>query len=317
MPVPSQKLEESGRKARTAEEINEIVAQEFSNWEFASVEDAREFLAKAQTRLNDAPVDDFLGLSPNIMGQVLDVPLSLDNVLFKYRAQDNESFEEVSLVQEAVFLMETIAEAQKGELKATQKGFFPRKIVHEIHDRFYSENKRELFKPHSQSASTSMMFLGVLMTSCGFIKKRNNKFSLTKAGQKILEEKDWDQLFQRFLEEFGSRLVWSFADFYPPFPMIQKATTFNLFMLHKLAQDWLLVSKLGGAFLKAFPFLEEEVQLGYEKPRDEVISAFQSRFLRRFCFPMGLVERDSDSIFTEKIRYRSTRFFKNSFHFKL
>ncbi|MCP4137459.1 MAG: hypothetical protein GY754_41210, partial [bacterium] len=72
----------------------------------------------------------------------------------------------------------------------------------------------------------------------------------------------------------------------------------------------------------AFPPIEKEIEHKWTTPENIISNIFSLRFLRNFCKPMGLVEkqvigRDENNI-PEDYSYRATKLFKKSiFSWKL
>ena len=149
-----------------------------------------------------------------------------------------------------------------------------------------------------------------LLDMAGLIKKRNNKFSLTKKGEKILCQKDTKGLFNLVIDPFFNKWNWGYSDAYSELMLIQSSVIFNIYLLYKKAQEWVHSDELGKCYLEAFPALVNEAQ-GYFGPEKEIIDCFEARFLNRVCLPLGLLElkeTETDSIKADR-EYRISDFF--------
>ena len=154
-----------------------------------------------------------------------------------------------------------------------------------------------------------------LLDLAGLIKKRNKKFSLTKKGQTLLIEENCAQLFKTIIETWVNSFNFGFSDGYHNYSLIQHASVFNFYFLHKLANDWISGEELGTYFLNAFPNLAIHSEFKHSSAEKEIVRCFALRFLERFCLPLGFVEqKDNGKYFSERVEYyKVTSFFKDNF----
>lgn len=262
---------------------------------------------------NNLPKSPFLGLSPSQMHGILYAPFTLNNEIFSFKTSSEEGLKEIPLVKQALFLLEKIQE--KKELKTTQKGNFPRALVLDLYFEFFSK-KKYAHKPSKEDNLPEATRLKHVLDMAGLIKKRNSKFSLTKKAEKILEQNDLAQLFELMIDPLFNKWNWGYSDRLSELMLVQSSAIFNLYLLHKMAQNWIHSDELGKAYLEAFPALVNEAS-GFFEPDREVINCFEIRFLSRMCLPLGLVEAqevETESILSENL-YKVSKFFKDSLVF--
>ena len=179
-----------------------------------------------------------------------------------------------------------------------------------MYTEFFS-NSRFSFKPNKEDDLPQVTRLKHLLDMAGLIKKRSNKFlSLTKKGRKILNQKDTKSLFNLLIEPLFNKWNWGYSDAYSELMLIQSSVIFNIYLLHKKAQDWILYSDELGNFILSSALVNESQ--GYFCPEKEIIDCFETRFLNRVCLPLGLLEireSEADSIKPDR-EYRISDFFK-------
>jgi hypothetical protein len=308
-----------GEQSNSTTDFMEIVKQHFQENKYNSLEEMNSELGVISRKVNSLAKDDFLGLSSTQMHNLLYSPLSLDNEIFKIELASEEELDQVPILNQAVFFLRKIQEV--GELKATQKGNLPKLFVIDLYEHFYSKDKYAR-KPNKEDDLPQVTRLKHLLDISGLIKKRNNKFSLTKKASSILEENKRLELFELIFINFANKWNWAFMDGYPELYFIQQSVAFNFLLIHKKCNGWTLDKDLGQLFIKAFPAIIREVpDSSYSTPEKQVINCFAVRFLNRFCLPLGIVnlkeERIHNGKYFEYLEYYSpTCFFQKNFKFK-
>ena len=304
-----------GESLKTGSELMEMVQDHLAGQEFSSLEELEWELRRFSENQNSLPKASFLGLSPRQMHSALYHVFTLRNEIFDFECKDPERLLKVPLVEQALYFLGELQGV--GSLKATSKGNLPRAFVMGFHDAFFAKNLD--WVPNRESDLFQLEQLKNILILAGLIKKRANKFSLTKKGERLLGKRDLEGLFDELTLAFFNKLNWADWDLYSELALIQLGAVFNIHLLNKMAQDWVLDKELGQAYLRAFPNLIYEVRVSYLSPEEEVIKSFSNRFLDRVCIPMGWVqskERAGKSI-EEEVYYRVSPFFKNCFKFKL
>jgi len=162
----------------------EIVRQHFQENKYNSLEEMNAELGVISRKFNSTGKDDFFGLSSTQMHKVLYSPLNLDNEIFKIKLASEEELDQVPIFIQALYFLRKTQEV--GELKATQKGNLPKLFVIDLYEQFYSTDKYAR-KPNREEDLPQVTRLKCLLETSSLIKKRNNKFSLTKKALSLLE----------------------------------------------------------------------------------------------------------------------------------
>jgi hypothetical protein len=251
-----------------------------------------ELLAQFQAQKNAKALDDFLGLSPDQMHVIFYGSLEDIKPILSFNPEfDKALLADVPVVTKATLLIRLLGEA--GEAKETQNGFLPKKIVNALCE----PHPLPGYSVQSEEYKPSVLALRHALTACGWIKKRNRKFSLTKKGQQIFEngfaQNDYITLLQYWLR----RYAWSFEDRYPECPLIQQAAVFSLYILHQEARQLIPSTRVAQLFVRAFPMSLDIVRdeiFPERSPEDQLARILRLRLLERFAAYFGLVDYTVD-----------------------
>lgn len=316
---------ESEPDSSEAEEVDEKKFQVFDEMRSAMKGQAFESIEKAQAfadawlrKKNAEPKSEFLGLSPEQMRRLLYRAFEeTSDIVTLNRNLSSEKVLEIPIVKEAVYFLRRLGELQP--LKATVKGNLPRTFACEIHNRF-PEDPDFPWPIVSEQDDMKLLSLRHILEMCGWVRKRNQKFYLTKKG-KILSEKgfgpdDFHHLFQTYAQKFN----WASRDLYPELDIIQQAFLFSCYILHIKAKTCANVNELSTYFIQAFPAAinAEERHLSSEESLQLAQDSFYVRFIERFCEYFGLVTIEKKEKRSLQLDYliRTTPFFDEMFQWK-
>jgi hypothetical protein len=305
----------AGEELKTPTQLLELVKAEFANKDVGSIDEANQLLSVMMNNFNTLPKSPFLGLSPAQIHNILYSPFNLHNDVFIFECQDIHKIKEVPLFKHSLYLLNKMKE--EGEIKATQIGNIPRALVREMYHEFFS-NERYARMPNTEDDILAVSRVRHILDIAGLIKKRSNKFSLTKKGENLLQENKWPELFQEVVLTFMNQWNWACGDRYSDLALIQRSAVFNILLIHKECQDWTHDKELGQYYLEAFPALINEAS-DYFGPEKEIINCFSSRFLSRVCLPLGLLElreEKGEKVYDRKQYFRVTQFFVKYFKFR-
>ena len=285
---------------------------------FKSIEEAQGFADAWLKKANTAPKSEFLGLSSEQMHRIMYRPFDeTSDILTINKNLSDEKIQEIPIVKEAVYFIRRLGELQP--LRATAKGNLPRVFACEIHDRF-SEDSEFHYPIMSEEDDTKLSALRHILDTCGWIKKRNQKFYLTKKGQ-ILNGKGFGpDDFHHLLRIYTQKFNWASRDYYPELEIIQQAFLFSCYVLYRKAKTYVRADELSIYFIQAFPAVlkKEEKYLPSEDPYDFLHRSFYLRFIERFCEYFGLVTIEKKEKRSLQLDYliRTTPFFGEMFQWK-
>jgi hypothetical protein len=238
---------------------------------------------------NREPLDNFLGLSPEQMQRLLYRPQAdVTDIVTLNKNLPQEDLNDIAVVKEAVYFLKRLAELQP--LKATVKGNLPRAFAQEIHDKF-PDHPEFHHRIMSENEDWKLMSLHFILDTCGWIKKQNQKFSLTRSGQKLVGEGFGSDDFYHLLDTYMRKFNWDSRDRYPELSIIQQAALFSCYILHLKARAYIHTDDLSQYFTHAFPAAADTVpESPFATPEKTVQGAFSLRFIERFGEYFRLLE---------------------------
>ncbi len=262
---------------------------------------------------NLEPHDDFEGLSPLQMHHILYDTFGKDSILSLKQMEDEDYFQ-IPIFKNIHQLLSIVAE--KGELKLTNAGYLPVKTVRAIYDN--SLIKDEFLKYRSSLGNlkendSSVVFLTRLVAEVArLVKKRYNKLSLTKKGEKIF--KDNHKLLETIINAYGDKFNWGYFDGYDAIGLAQMGFGFSIYLLHKYGNEKRQADFYGEKYFKAYPMLLTDEAPAYHKSVVEYsLSCYSLRTFDRFLYYFGAVEIESEKGRLENISVIKTDMFEKLF----
>ncbi len=269
---------------------------------------------------NLAPREDFDGLSPDQM------------TWFLHRAFDPGS--------PVVFNMETTVPVEtpflkiftpliralgEGPLKETATGNLPRKLVKAVAQEYLegaSPTERRFMT--NVRGENDFMPLHVVRLNAGmggFIKKKYQRFSLTKRGESVLANGVSGEVFLRLMEVYIRKYNWAYWDGFPELQIVQMSAFYTLYLLQKYGDEDRPQSFYTDKFMAAFPMAVNEFEEGgYSTPEKRVHNCFTWRAMGRFAHFFGFMKyvgEDTTRSFMEERMVRKTPFLDDLISFRL
>lgn len=300
-----------------ASRIFDEMGTALNDQDFRSIDEAQAFLDDLVAKKNTEPIPEFLNLSPEQMYRMLYSPFSeTSDILALNRSLSKEDLLDIPVVKETVYFLKRLSELQP--LKATLKGNLPQAFAREMHDKF-PEHPRYHYPIRSEEEDSKLSALRHVVDMAGWIKKRNQKFSLTQKGQIVVQKgfgtDDFFYLFETYTREFN----WASRGLYPDLDIIQESFLFCCYLLYRKAKTYIQTNELTTYFIQAFPAVLDKVErIPYMKPEEEVRGAFYFRFIERFCEYFGLVtiRREEKQSAYPNYFIQTSPFFKKLFQWK-
>jgi len=183
------------------------------------------------------------------------------------------------------------------ELKLTNKGFLPTKIVADIYNQGFIKDKHiesGVSKLHKETDSITINLTRVLIEISGLVKKRNNKLSLTKNGKSIVNNnfKLLSLIFKIFINKFN----WAYYDGYGENTIGQIGFGFTLILLSKYGAKKRIDKFYSDKYFKAFPSSIDEITDVYlDSKLIQAGDCYSLRTFERFLKYFGLIKIDSNN----------------------
>lgn len=269
--------------------IIDAMKAEVADREFDSMEEFQAFADQFIAQQNQAPFEDFHGLSREDMTALLYRPFESPGVV--RFAERLEGPAEAPILT----LFGRLAEAIGDDgLKPTAKGNLPRNFCRETALAYWGEagyRERTRFGGINQERDFHDLHVTrVVAELAGLVRKYRGRFVLTRKAKQHLVEGGpagaWPLLFHTYAREFH----WGYGDRYPELLIIQHAFAFTLYLLDRYGDRERSANFYRDAFLRAFPMALEEVPNLDYFPADRMVgSCYRHRALNGFARMLGLV----------------------------
>jgi hypothetical protein len=308
---------DKGVDSKSAEIFDEM-SSALKDQNFRSIEEAQAFVNAWQEKKNVAAIPEFLGLTPEQMHRILHQPFKeVSDIVTFNRNLSKEELIDIPVVKETMYFLKRLSELQP--LKSTTKGNLPQAFAREMHDKFPGHPSLH-YPIRSEEEDSKLSALRHLLEMAGWIKKRNQKFSLTQKGQNVVGNGFCPEDFYHLLKTYTRGFNWAFRDHYPSLEIIQQGFLFSCYLLHQKAKTYIPVNELSTCFIQAFPAVLNLVG-GYPsmEPEELVGNAFCVRLIERFCEYFGLVriKREEKSMSHFNYYVQISPLFEKIFNWKL
>lgn len=213
-----------------------------------------------------------------------------------FQKLDAADHRKIPLLRQIKYLTNLIKEA--GEIKLTKLGFLPTNLVADIYAQGFIKDQyveRRKIKQLREGDVPSITLSRILLTISGLVKKRSNKLSLTKQGQKIIQNDD--DLFQLIMKTYGAKFNWAYFDGYGENGVGQIGFGFSLILLSRYGYEWQRDRFYAQKYFMAFPDLLSVQESPYGDRIDECEDCYSYRFFENFMTYFGLVDIKSEGEF--------------------
>mgnify|MGYP006990009848 CR=1 FL=1 len=289
--------------------------------EFENLEELQAFLDQQMRLQNSQSRFEFEGYSPLEMQTLLYQPFSSESPLQIKKAAP-EDYQQVPVLQNVKVIINHIAAS--GELKLTQKGFLPVKLVEEVYHQGLMKDEmveKGFNKVYKETDTIAVRLPRILLDFSGVVKKRNNKLSLTKNGEKVASD-DYS-LWKLLFESFCTRYNWGYFDGYDNQVVGALGFGFSLILLNKYGMEIRPADFYAEKYLNAFPSLIQQVPYsGYGDHIESIFSCYNIRTFKRGFDLFGLTTLTGESFrknlqivntpnFSKMINIRQSQFLNN------
>lgn len=260
----------------------------FPGGPFESLEDLNKALAAHMATVNNRPIEDFHGLSPVQMHQLLRGTFGPDSLLRMKPLTATQA--ECSPFYCLVVGLLTVAQSSEG-FKATAKGNLPTKVCkelyakkHIVHD--YIESG--IVKANKEEDFVSIHAAHLVCKQIGLLRKYKDKILLTKKAEKLLQPGNQPQLFRELIVGYCSSFNWAYLDRIEAQGLVQGELGFLLFLLLNFGDKLQPTLFYAEQCLKAFPILKNYLVSRYRSQVEELAFAIRIRFFDNFACWFGL-----------------------------
>jgi len=246
-------------------------------------------ISKVMNEQNIQGLANFEGYTPIEMQHILYDPFGDYSPIRLLKLADSD-YKNIPILNQIKYLAKLVDKLV--ELKLTNKGFLPTKIVADIYNqRFLKDELIEsgISKLYKETDSSTINLTRILLEISGLAKKRYNKLSLTKTGKKLLN--DNFKLLLLIFKTFGTKFNWAYYDGYGQNNIGQLGFGFSLILLKKYGDKKQIDKFYSQKYFQAFPDLIDNsppTLFGDELERPD--KCYSIRTFDRFLDYFGLIE---------------------------
>ncbi|MBC8214951.1 MAG: hypothetical protein H8E64_00335 [Candidatus Marinimicrobia bacterium] len=257
---------------------------------------------------NNQGLVDFEGYSPHEMQFILYETFEPKSPIHLNKLTGSE-YKKIPLLNQIKFLSGLIHD--RGELKLTSRGYLPPNIVKNVYNQgFLKEHFIEsgITKLSKELDSNTITLSRILLEIGGIVKKRYNKLSLTKNGEKLLS--DDHTLLKQILSVFGSKFNWGFFDGFANDYIGQLGFGFSFILLSKYGNTKRLDTFYAEKYFNAFPTLiEPSIEPTYRRIEGSESLCYSLRTFDRFLNYFGMIKIEQKNILDENKYISKTEVF--------
>jgi len=270
---------------------------------------------------NSAGIDDFDGLSPDMMHNILYFSFTDGAIVQLNKNISAETIDQIPIYKLIKHLLQ-ILEREK-EIKLTKAEYLPPKFVKELYESTELKDdgiESGITKLVSEIDAPEIFEARTLSQMCGFSKVRKNAVSLTKTGELLLNGDH--KLYFKLMEVFINRFNWGMMSYYQDDGYIQRSIGYTLYLLDKYGNEYREEEFYYGKFIKAFPTSINVFQ--YDRNPDFKAGAhegaYRNRVFSTFLKYIGAVEQKTTinkQEHTSTHEVRKTKLFDEIFTLKI
>jgi hypothetical protein len=284
--------------------MSEFLRKALEGRQFNSREEAQAFVSRHAQEQNRRPRDEFHGLSPEQMHQILNLPFASPGLV---------RFPEVLDATPAAPILTLFQQLRNAigdqGLKPTAKGNLPRNFCREAAAAYWGEQRYQEKTRYGginrEEDFADLHITRLVAELAGLIRKYKGRFILSRDCRRLLAENGLRAVYPRLFRAYVEQFNWAYRDGYPQLRLIQSAFLFTLYLLMRYGDVSRSQVFYEDAFLRAFPMLMDEVPPSQVfSPDDTVRRGYTWRSLVHFAGFLGLatVEPVSDDLLCHEYR---------------
>lgn len=250
------------------------------------------FFESLRVLQNNIPLDDFSGLTPSEMHDLLYDPLGPDSPLRVRKGVSGEVLDCIRffrLTEEFLKIMQ-----RDGYIKLTPLGALPRKSLLELYGhRFLPEEFIEtgIVNLRREIDSVVLTTLPIVTRLSGLIIKKEGGFRLRNLGKNLLSAGRREDLFYLTLDSFTNKFTWANNDGYPAEIVGQFGWAYTVYLILKFGDVEKSIGFYAEKYIRAFPRVLAYFEgRPFGPPAEEVARCYAVRVFERFLEWFGFVE---------------------------
>lgn len=265
------------------------------------LKDIQKHIDQVMNEQNNRSISEFEGYSPFEMHQILHFTFCRDCPIQLQKLSDSD-YRKIPILNQIKYLIDLIDKT--GEIKLTNKGFLPTKIVSDLYNQGFLKDEhleKGISKLYKETDSMTINLTRILVELAILVKKRKGKLSLTKSSQKILS--DNEELLRQIFLTFTNKFNWAYYDGYGENQIGQLGYGFSLILLSKYGQIKRLDSFYAEKYFKAYPQLLDSIEPSYGTLEKYASRCYSIRIFDRFLDYFGLIKIEEEKNGFDSIKH--------------
>jgi hypothetical protein len=273
------------------EKLRETIEKKMEKYGNSSIDVLNQQLKIIQNKYNNTGQDRFEGLSPEQMQGLLYGRWGENLITINQKKFDGN---DIPIIKQLKYFLNIIN--KNHEIKLTKVGNIPPAIVKAIYSqKFITDNMIEtgITKLTKETDVRSIVMMKILCKIAGLVRIYNNKISLTKKAEKIINSND---LFEYLFEVTCNKYNWAYFDSFIDENIGQFGYNYTLYLINKYGNDWKDESFYADLYFKAFEHFKESDEYYM------LSGCYVHRVLNQILKYYGLIEYENKKIEIGNIR---------------
>lgn len=215
----------------------------------ASIDELNVIFSKIMENYNNTGINDFEGLSPEQMYNLLHKKWGENIITINPLGLDGN---DIPIIKQIKYFINLIEDNK--EVKLTKNGYLPPSIVKEIYNKKFIEDvyiDTGITKLTKESDVENISIMKIICEMYGLIKNKNNKIIITNKTKEKLESKIF---FNKIFEIIYKKFNWDYIFYLDEIEYFgQIENNYSLYLLNKYGNKWKDTEYYGKLYIKAFP----------------------------------------------------------------
>ena len=205
-----------------------------------------------------------------------------------------------------------------GGIQLTATGNLNRKLIIEIYEKRYLPDEHidnGIVKLRSEKDWICLHGVHIVLKLAGFMRKRNNKLTLSQKRKVQFEKGKMSEIFFEFLQAYTTRFNWGYNDLYENDQIGQMGFLYLMYLFQKYGNDFRDLRYYCKRYYRAFPLLYIDDNLSgglkYGKSENIVNIRFVERFAKWFGFVESRERKNDQFRYQKEVKLRVTELLSN------
>ena len=254
-----------------------------------SMEELNQWVAEFMDSYNRRTLAEFEGYSPEQMESIIHDQWE-ENSIVTFKRLDDADFEQIPIFRQFMCLIDIIK--RDGKIKLTATGALPVKLVSEIYKQGVPDEdiERDGGKIRLEAECLTAELTHVLAKFMRIIKEQKGVMTLTKSGEKLIENKQ--TLLELMVKTFSTEFNFAYFDMFESEETAILGNVFSLILLSKYGNEKRSYKFYAEKYFAAFPTLLDDFSSIANSDENWAERCYERRTFEVYFANFGLIERE-------------------------